>query len=485
MNIYQAHAKNTNTYENKGENMFNKGKRTFTEDSLKALTKNQDDIQFTEITVLSRKAFFIFVNGVIDYTEYWKLAQDLTSSSSDKIHSYDDLMHFFQPFLFNVAHTEKELMTELFDGKIALVLEGKQEALLLNLPSSKTRSFAEPTTERVVRGPKISLIESLSDNIALIRQSTKDQSTVVRKIKTGSEEKKEIAVIYNKNLAKQHLVDEVLSRIEKVKKEDILDSGVLEELIEDTHYTPFPQIQNTERLDKVLASLKEGRVGIIVDGSPFALIAPTKVDMLLQSPDDYYERWIAGSFLRLLRYISVFITVFLSAIYISLVSFNSGMIPTELAMTIAGTRQNVPFPPFIEAIIMELTIELLREAGVRLPTPVGQTIGLVGGVIIGQAAVQANLVSSIMVIIVSITTITSFTVPQYSFGLGFRALRFGAMGVAAILGLYGTTLFFIIFITHLAKLTSFNEPYLDLRQLFNKKKQRDFLIRLPKKAGNN
>lgn len=163
------------------------------------------------------------------------------------------------------------------------------------------------------------------------------------------------------------------------------------------------------------------------------------------------------------------------------------MLPTELAMTIAGTRENVPFPPFVEAIIMEVTIELLREAGIRLPSPIGQTVGLVGGVIIGKAAVQANIVSSLMVIIVSITTITSFTVPQYSFGLAFRALRFGAMIFAAVLGLYGTTLFFIIVISHLSKLTSFQEPYFQPMDFIGKKTWKDAFLRLPKrkKGGNS
>lgn len=279
------------------------------------------------------------------------------------------------------------------------------------------------------------------------------------------------------------MLQEVNQRINKVKSTDLQDSGMLEELIEDTASSPFPQIQNTERPDKVLAALQQGRVVIMIDGSPFALMAPTTITMLLQSPDDYYERWVAGSFLRVIRYFSLFVTVFLSGIYISLVSFNPGLLPTELAMSIAGTRENVPFPPFVEAIIMEVTIELLREAGIRLPSPIGQTVGLVGGVIIGQAAVQANIVSSLMVIIVSITTITSFTVPQYGLGMAFRALRFGAMIFAAVLGLYGTTLFFIIVISHLSKLTSFHEPYFQPLDFIDKKTWKDALFRLPKRKN--
>lgn len=196
-----------------------------------------------------------------------------------------------------------------------------------------------------------------------------------------------------------------------------------------------------------------------VDYSPFALIVPASFGMVMQSPDDFYERWIATTLIRFLRFSSIFITLFLSAFYISLVSFHQGMLPTALAVTIASTRENVPFPPLLEALIMEVTIELLREAGLRLPNPLGQTIGLVGGVVIGQAAVEANIVSSVMVIIVSIIALASFTVPQYGMGLSFRVLRFISMVAAAVFGLYGIILCMLAIFTHLVRQRSFGIPY--------------------------
>ncbi|MEH7077754.1 spore germination protein, partial [Bacillus velezensis] len=218
----------------------------------------------------------------------------------------------------------------------------------------------------------------------------------------GENKLKYATVMYIDDKADPSVVSDVVKRLSEVKMDDIQDSGTLEELIEDNKYSPFPQIQNTERPDKVSSALFNGRVAILVDNSPFALVVPASLGILMQSPDDYYERWISASLIRVLRFTSIFITLFFSSIYIALVSFHQGLLPTSLAVTIAANRENVPFPPIIEAMVMEITIELLREAGLRLPSPLGQTIGLVGGVVIGQAAVEANIVSSIMVIVVSI-----------------------------------------------------------------------------------
>ncbi|MFF5398558.1 spore germination protein [Peribacillus butanolivorans] len=457
-------------------------------ENLKSLMVMQDDVVFKEVFIPSYECsgLFVYINGTMDYPSFNEIVRDLSAAqvvSNHPISIEQSVISKICSVKEQKVSTYEKAMEFIFDGKTLLFIEGIEDGYVLNLEKEKMRTFGEPSTERIVRGPKIGFIESLQENIGLIRQYSSHPSLIVKQHKIGSLEKRTIALLYYQGKASDSLLQEVNRRINKVKATDLQDSGMLEELIEDTSSSPFPQIQNTERPDKVLAALQQGRVVIMIDGSPFALIAPTTITMLLQSPDDYYERWVAGSFLRGIRYLSLFVTVFLSGIYISLVSFNPGLLPTELAMSIAGTRENVPFPPFVEAIIMEVTIELLREAGIRLPAPIGQTVGLVGGVIIGQAAVQANIVSSLMVIIVSITTITSFTVPQYGFGLAFRALRFGAMVFAAVLGLYGTTLFFIIVISHLSKLTSFHEPYFQPLDFIDKKTWKDALFRLPKRKN--
>lgn len=451
---------------------------------LTPLLKDQADMSRKDIYIKKhdRACTILYLQNSLNSEALQKLVDSLTS--------IDYLTEFKYPFkeiLFSkiglLKQTElfsyEEILEAIFNGMSVLLVDGMNIAFSLNTIMPKMRAFAEPTTERVVRGPKLSFIENTDENIGLIRQFMNNQNLMIEQGEVGLHGKVKITKLYIKGTADEKLLQRVEEKLSKVQERDIEDSGMLGELLEEVPFSPFQQIQNTERMDIALAALKDGRVIIMVDGSPFVLVVPTTINMLLKSPDDYYERWIAGTFLRILRYVSLFITLFLSSIYISLVSFNQGLLPTELALTIAQTRENVPFPPFIEAIIMEMTIELLREAGIRLPTPLGQTIGLVGGVVIGQAAVQANLVSSIMVIIVSITAITSFIVPQYGFGLAFRVLRFGAMISAALLGIYGVTIFFIIVTIHMAKLDSFTIPYFDPGASIQKGKWKDFIMRLP------
>ncbi|MEK4565009.1 spore germination protein [Alkalihalobacillus sp. FSL R5-0424] len=434
---------------------------------------------------LNKTCSFYFLKSRTNFTTLMTFIQKLekvTPSLFQELSQEDVLQKSLDTYSYQTTYNLTDCIRFIFEGKSVLVVENSAEVYVFDTANNIKRSVQDSSSEKVIRGPKISFIESITDNVGMIRQLTRDQNIIVvdHQINVQNNEKL-VQYLYNQKQVSDELLKEVKKRLSSIKTSNLEDSGMLEELLEDNTLSPFPQMQNTERPDRVIAALNEGRVALFIDGSPFALLMPTTFDLLLQSPDDYYERWLAASFVRILRYLSIFITLFLSAFYISLVSFNQGLLPTELAITIAGTRQNIPFPPFIEAIIMEITIELLREAGIRLPTPLGQTIGLVGGVIIGQAAVEANIVSSLMVIIIAITTITSFTVPQYSFGLSFRMLRFGAMISAAIFGLFGTVCFFIWLTIHLSSLKSFGTDYFSFQFSISRKKFLDLFLRLPKK----
>ncbi|MCC9023058.1 spore germination protein [Bacillus nakamurai] len=375
--------------------------------------------------------------------------------------------------------TAKEAVTSILRGNCAVFINGLDNVYILTTGKKEKRSITEPTSEKVVRGPKVAFTEDTDSNIAMIRQRTNHPKLKTKKILIGESKLKYVTVMYIEGKAKSSVVSDVEKRLGEVQLDDIQDSGTLEELIEDNKYSPFPQIQNTERPDKVSSALFNGRVAILVDNSPFALVVPASLGILMQSPDDYYERWISASLIRALRFTSIFITLFFSSIYIALVSFHQGLLPTSLAVTISANRENVPFPPIIEAMVMEITIELLREAGLRLPSPLGQTIGLVGGVVIGQAAVEANLVSSIMVIVVSIVALASFTVPQYGMGLSFRVLRFISMFTSAAFGLYGMILFMLAIYTHLSRQRSFGSPYFSPNGFFSLKNANDSILRLP------
>ena len=380
---------------------------------------------------------------------------------------------------FKEVHTFQDLISGIMFGSVALLVEGLSESFLLGIGKAKTRDVSEPPTESLVRGPRLGFIENLSDNTALLRRHGKDQNLTIVSYQVGERSKKDLIIAYMKDIVDQKLVEEVTQRIQRIKIDDVHDSGYIEQLIEDNYLSPFPQVQSTERPDRVMAALMDGRVAILVDGSPFALIAPVTFNMLLQSPEDYYERWLAATLIRLLRYFASFIALFVPSLYIAFISFHPGLIPTKLVFSIAATREGVPFPPLIEALIMEISIEVLREAGLRLPKPIGQSLGIVGGLIIGEAAVQAGIVSPIMVIVVAVTAISSFTLPQYSAGIPLRMLRFASMLFASVFGLYGVVLFFLLTATHLVKLKSFGIPYVSPAVPYRLSDWKDFMVRLP------
>jgi spore germination protein len=369
--------------------------------------------------------------------------------------------------------------SSIMAGSAGLLVEGLAKGFTFGESQILKRNMEEPQSESMVRGPRIGFIENLSHNTALIRRLAKTDSLAITSYQIGERVKKEVAIAYISDIVDPELLEKVKRRVTRIKIDALQESGYIEQLIEDDFLSPFPQVQNTERPDRVLAALLEGRVAIFLDGTPFALIAPVTFNMLLQTPEDYYERWIIGSLIRMLRYLTAFISLFTPAVYISFVSFHQGLIPTKLVFSIAANREGVPFPPLIEVLIMEISIEILREAGLRLPKAIGQSIGIVGGLIIGEAAVQAGIVSSIMVIVVAVTAITSFSIPQYNASIALRMLRFVAMFFAAVFGLYGVTLFFLLLCAHLVQLKSFGVPYLSPVSPNRVKDWLDIFIRAP------
>lgn len=372
-----------------------------------------------------------------------------------------------------------DMVSKVLTGSTALLIDGVPNPLILGTTKGKSRNIEEPVSEALVRGPRVGFTETLTGNTTLLRQHGDNPNLTIINFQVGKRAKKELAIAYINEIVDPDLVEEVKKRIKKINIDDVPESGYIEQLIEDNYLSPFSQVQNTERPDRVISALMEGRVAILLDGTPFALIVPVTFIMLLQSPEDYYERWLFGSLIRLLRCLAALISLFGPSLYISFVSFHQGMIPTKLAMSIIGTREGVPFPALIEALIMEIAIEILREAGLRLPKPIGPAMGIVGGLIIGEAAVQAGIVSPIMVIVVAITAISSFAIPQYSAGITLRMLRFIAMFSAAVLGLYGVVLFFLLLCCHLVKLKSFGIPYITPAVPYRVNDWKDFMVRMP------
>lgn len=372
-----------------------------------------------------------------------------------------------------------EAIGAILRGDTVLLVNGYEKAMWIGSKSWPTRSISEPHSENVIRGSREGLSETIVFSLALIRRRLKDPDLRIKSYEIGEHTKTFVNLLYIENLTEESLVKEVDRRLKQIKIDGILESGYIEELIQDQIWTPFPQLQNTERPDSAVAHLLEGQVIILVDGTPHVLIAPAVFSQFYHSPEDYYERFWISTFLRLVRMVSFFLALLLPALYIAFVSFHPEMIPSRLAIAMAAGRSTVPFAAVLEAVVMELTVEVLREASIRLPSLIGPTIGIVGALVVGQAAVSAGLVSPSIVIIVGLTTICSYANPSYSAAISVRLIRFPFMIMASILGLYGIMLLFVLMIGHLVQLRSFGVPYMAPFAPFNWQDAKDTIIRTP------
>ena len=364
-------------------------------------------------------------------------------------------------------------------GNALLLVDGETAAIAINVQDRPHRSVEEPGTETVVRGPREGFIEDLDTNLALVRTRVRHPGLRFLSYRFGRYSQTRVRVLYLEGRAPRPLIDEVKRRMERITVDAVVESSYIEELIEDAPYSPFPQIMHTERPDVAAAALYEGRVVILTDGSPFALIAPITFWSLLQASEDYYQRHILSSFVRLLRVALVIGSVTLPALYIAAVIFHHGMLPTPLLITIAASRERVPLPAALEIFLFEVAFEAFREAGVRLPRSVGQTVGIVGGIIIGQAAVQAGLISAPVIVVIALTGLASFATPHVGLAGAMRILRFFLILMAAAFGLYGILIGGGLIQVHLLALRSFGVPYLWPVAPLDLKALKDTVVRWP------
>lgn len=353
-----------------------------------------------------------------------------------------------------------EVVADLLSGHTMLFIHGCAMALAVGTSGGEKRGVEEPNTQSVIRGPREGFTETLRTNTAMVRRIVKDARVRLEGRRIGKVTKTDVAIMYLDGFASENVVSEVRARLDRIDTDGILESGYIEEFIQDKTYTPFPTVYNTERPDSVAAGIMEGRVAIFVGGTPFVLLVPALFTQFFQTPEDYYQRADFSSLLRILRFICFFIALLAPSIYIAVTTFHQELLPTPLLIGLAGQREGVPFPAFIEALIMEVTFEILREAGVRMPKTIGQSVSIVGTLVIGQAAVEAGLVSAAMVIVVSITAISNFVIPAFNMAISLRMLRFPFMGIAASFGLFGVVVCLIGLVLHLCSLKSFGVPYM-------------------------
>lgn len=461
----------------------------FVKDSLGSST----DIVIREIRIGkggSVKAGIFYTNGLSDTPALQNfimesLMLDIKGTPLEKkLTPEQNLITALKDFAMTVGEIKDltnfdDLFTSLLSGDAILLIDGYSEGLVIGNKHWVERGVTEPTSQTVVRGPREGFSENLRVNTALVRRKLKDPSLWMESKVIGTRTKTNVAIMYIHGIADDKIVDEVRLRLDRIDIDGILESGNIEGLIEDSTYSPFPTVFNTERPDTVAAALLEGRIAILVDGTPFVLLVPALFVQFFQSPEDYYVHTGIGSLIRLLRFFAYVIALLAPASFIAITTFHQTMLPPALLLSLTAQREGVPFPAFIEAVIMEITFEILREAGVRMPRSIGSAMSIVGAFVIGTAAVEAGIISAAMVIVVSITAISSFVSPTYNLAISARILRFGFMALAASFGLYGIAIGFVALILHLCSLRSFGVPYMSPLAPFNVSDQKDTLIVAP------
>lgn len=371
------------------------------------------------------------------------------------------------------------IVQAILRGDTLVIIDGLDEALLIATQDVAKRQVSQPETEQAVRGPHEGFIEQLGTNISLLRMRLQTVNLQIETMRIGRVTKSEVAVCFLKGIANEHLVEEVKERLSVIDIDSPINSGYLEQFIEDDHFSPFPQIQVTERPDKAAASMMEGRVIIFLDGTPVALIAPAVFSQFYQAVDDYSERFLMGTLVRFIRLLALIFSLIFPSLYVAIISFNPELIPTEFEVAVAGGRSGVPFPPVLEVFYLVVTMEVLREATIRMPQQVGGAISIVGVLVIGQAAVQAGFASPVTIVVVALTTIGSFATPAYNAGIALRMLKFPLLFLSGLFGLYGLMIGLLFIVNHMLGLKSFGVPYMSPVVPTNAQGLKDTLIRAP------
>ncbi|WP_374719618.1 spore germination protein [Parageobacillus toebii] len=454
---------------------------------LQNIYQNCMDVVFRQFKISGKtKAVLIYIDGLANIEEIDASVLTPLMKENNTKEDTDQLVyvnHILEQKLtvskVKKVQTITECVEQISSGNPVLLIDQQSEGFALGLSNWEKRSIEEPTAEAVIRGPREGFTESLGTNLSLLRRKIRSPQLKTKSMKIGKYTQTEIVISYIEGIAEQDLIQEVETRLNRIKLDGILETSYIEELIEDNPYSPFPQVLNTERPDVVAANLLEGRVAILQDGTPFVLIVPVSFYSFLQSSEDYYERSLISTVTRWLRYLFLLISLLLPSLYVALLTFHQEMLPTTLLITIAASREKIPFPALVEALLMEIVFEALREAGLSLPKQAGSAVSIVGALVIGQAAIQAGLASAPLIMVVALTGIASFTVPRYPAGVTLRMLRFPMILLAGMLGLLGIMLGLLMILTHMAALRSFGVPYLSPMAPMQGGEMKDVLVRAP------
>ncbi|HZH61587.1 MAG TPA: spore germination protein [Metabacillus sp.] len=455
---------------------------TDNENKFRTIYKDCSDVIFRTFFIGGKeKAILIYFDGLSNIEEIDdNVLSPLMQNTEEQFYDVNSLIEK-RISVSNVKEikTFSECIQEISLGNPVIMVDKRKTGFSLGLSKWEKRSVEEPSAEMVVKGPREAFVETLRVNTSLLRRKIRSPELKMQSLEIGRYTKTKVVIVYMEGVADRTLIEETKNRLSRIEIDGILESGMIEEFIEDNPYSPFPQVLETERPDVVTSNLLEGRVAILVDGTPFSIVVPTTLYSLLQSAEDYYGRFLIGTAIRWLRYLFLLISLLLPSLYVAVITYHHEMVPTTLLISMAASREQVPFPALVEVFIMEITFEALREAGLRLPKQVGAAVSIVGALVIGEAAVSAGIVSAPMVMVVAITGIASFTIPRYSAAIAIRMLRFPMILLAGTLGLLGIMLGVIAIIVHLCTLRSFGVPYLSPMAPMKFRDMKDVLIRAP------
>lgn len=430
----------------------------------------------------------IYIEGLVNMdtvdSRIIETIMDASKLEEQALQGCDDYFGYIKGRVVTVGRiseisTGEDILEALLDGNTIVLLDGCRLAIAALTPGGQKRGVEEPSSQTVIRGPKEGFTEDIGTNITLIRRKIKSPKLRFVPKRIGRVTQTAVTVAFIEGIANAKIVDEIIRRLDSIDTDSILESGYIEEFIQDRTFTPFPTLLNLERPDAIVGGILEGQIAIIVDGTPFVLLAPVTFNRFFQSSEDYYQRFDIASFLRLIRFGSFFVSMLLPSLYIAITTFHQEMLPTTLLISLAAQREGTPFPALVEAFIMEVTFEVLREAGVRMPRAIGSAISIVGALVIGQAAVQAGLVSAAMVIVVSFTAISNFVIPSISMATASRLIRFGMMILGGTFGLFGIMSGLMFLLIHMAGLRSFGIPFLLPLSPMKVRNLKDVFIRVP------
>lgn len=424
------------------------------EKSLQEMLFHSSDFKSSDFVAGDRHFRLFYLDTMIELAVVQEhIIRPLLGNTNVSVREAVSILDYGETDLITVASTA------IVAGKTVVQIEGEAKLYLLGTELNKERAVNLPVNERVMRGSNQALIENLDTNLNLMRKLIATPDLVVRFYQLGRRSNTKVAVLYLRSLANEDVLKEFDYRIANIDIDYLDAPGFLQELIEDKKFSMFPKMLVTERPDRVRSYLMDGKIAILTDGSPNCLIVPVSFWAFFQTPDDYQIGWLFGSTLRFLRIVGFIIAICLPGAYVALVTFDPRIVPFEIALTLQSSMQYIAMPAVLESISMLVILEILREAAVRLASPISQTIGVVGGIVIGTVVVEANLISNMMVVVVALTAIASFIIPSYEMSSAARLLTYPFIAMAAIFGLIGLEISFLLVLTHLARINTMGIPY--------------------------